>query len=350
MAESVQKKLGGAGLGVGRRKLVELPQDTLVTESFLPDTTLPLVLQPSVEGIDWRAWASSPENRALVQARIVTYGGVLFRNFPITSVTDFEQLVEACSGSLLEYQERSSPRSQVNGNVYTSTDHPATQRIFLHNEQSYNITWPQKISFCCLIAAQQGGETPIADCRKIFQRIDPTIRERFIAKRYMYVRNFGAGLGLSWQTAFQTSDKAAVEAYCRENQIEFEWRGGDRLRTRQIRPAAAQHPQTGEWTWFNHATFFHVSTLEPAIRDALLAEFAEDELPNNTFYGDGTAIEPDVLDHLRNAYQQETVMFSWQQGDVLMLDNMLTAHARMPFVGPRKVVVAMTEPMSHEQR
>lgn len=98
--------------------------------------------------------------------------------------------------------------------------------------------------------------------------------------------------------------------------------------------------------WFNHATFFHVSTLETGIRETLLAEFKEEELPTNTYYGDGSPIETSVLEHLRQVYQQEMLTFLWKKGDILMLDNMLAVHARKPFVGPRKILVGMAEAFS----
>jgi alpha-ketoglutarate-dependent taurine dioxygenase len=88
-----------------------------------------------------------------------------------------------------------------------------------------------------------------------------------------------------------------------------------------------------------------VSTLEPAIRDALLSEFSEEDLPFNTYYGDGSPIEAAVLDEVREAYRQHTVTFPWQKHDVLMLDNMLTAHGRAAFSGERKIVVGMSEPL-----
>jgi alpha-ketoglutarate-dependent taurine dioxygenase len=128
----------------------------------------------------------------------------------------------------------------------------------------------------------------------------------------------------------------------------FEWLDGNRLRTRAVRHVVAKHPKTGDVVWFNHGTFFHVSTLEPEVRDALLAQFAEEDLPSNTYYGDGSPIEPEVLDALRAAYHQEMIMFPWQLHDVLLLDNMLTAHARAPFSGPRKILVGMAEPI-HSQ-
>ena len=160
----------------------------------------------------------------------------------------------------------------------------------------------------------------------------------------MYVRNFGEGFGLPWETVFQTHNRQEVKAFCDDQGIEFEWKTGNKLRTRQIRPAISKHPSTGDLVWFNHAVFFHISTLEIGIRTALLSEFSEAELPHNTYYGDGSTIPADVLDKLRDIYQQNTIVFPWQQGDILMLDNMLTAHGRKPFVGKRKVVVGMSEP------
>jgi len=327
------------------RQAVRLSQESLVKESFLDGgATLPLVIEPAAENLNLVSWAAA--NRDWVRERLDRHGGVLFRNFDPKSVEVFEQFVTAVAGEPLRYSERTSPRSQVSGRIYTSTDYPPQYPIFLHNEQSYNLRFPAVISFYCVIPAAAGGETPIADNRKIFQRIDPEIRRRFAERGYRYVRNFGDGFGLTWQEAFQTEDAATVERYCRDNQIDLEWKdAGRRLRTSQVRRAIAHHPRTGDLCWFNHLTFFHVSTLVPDVRDALLAEFSQDDLPNNTFYGDGEPIEPEAMEHLRDAYRQETVSFPWRQGDVLLLDNISVAHGRQPFEGARKTVVAMANPV-----
>jgi alpha-ketoglutarate-dependent taurine dioxygenase len=159
----------------------------------------------------------------------------------------------------------------------------------------------------------------------------------------MYVRNYGDGLGLPWHEVFQTTERDEVEEHCRRAEIVCEWKGGDRLCTRQVRPAVRTHPKSGEWVWFNHALFFHVSSLDAETRDAF-AGLSADELPFNTLFGDGTSIDVSLMEEIREAYKQATVSFAWQMGDVLMLDNMLVAHGREPFVGPRKVVVAMADP------
>jgi alpha-ketoglutarate-dependent taurine dioxygenase len=331
------------------RQAVRLSQESLIKESFLDGGgSLPLVVEPAAENLNLVSWAAS--NRDWVRERLNRYGGVLFRNFAPQSIEVFEQFVTAVVGEPLRYSERSSPRSQVSGRIYTSTDYPPQYPIFLHNEQSYNLRFPAAISFFCVTPAAAGGETPIADNRKIFQRIDPAIRQRFADRGYRYVRNFGDGFGLTWQEAFQTDDAATVESYCRDNRIEFEWKeAGRRLRTSQVRRVVARHPRTGDLCWFNHLTFFHVSTLVPSVRDALLAELGEDGLPNNTFYGDGEPIEPEVMEHLRDAYRQETVSFPWRQGDVLLLDNISVAHGRQSYEGTRKTVVAMADPVDWDQ-
>jgi alpha-ketoglutarate-dependent taurine dioxygenase len=332
-------------LSTMKRKAVSTAQlDWVEISELRPGQPLPLLIEPAVAGVNLAEWVAN--NRSCIESHLLTSGGILFRNFQVGSVAEFEQVVTASSGALLEYQERSSPRREVSGNIYTSTEHPADQTIFLHNENSYANVWPLKIFFHCVTPAQQRGETPIADCRRLYERIDPAIRERFAQKGVMYLRNFGDGLGLIWETAFQTSDRAEVERYCRNAGIDYEWKDRNRLRTRAVRKAIVSHPSTGEMLWFNQATLFHVSTLEASVREVLLSEFAEEDLPLNSYYGDGSPIEPWVLDELRAIHQQEIIAYPWQQGDILMLDNMLVAHGRAPFVGPRKVVVGMTEPIS----
>lgn len=159
----------------------------------------------------------------------------------------------------------------------------------------------------------------------------------------MYVRNYDEGLDLSWAAVFQTTDRSQVEAYCHEAGIDFEWLGRNRLRTRQVCQAAVVHPITGAWVWFNQAHLFHVSSLEPSVRAALSSTCEARDYPRNAYYGDGSTIEDEVLESVRDAYRQETTIFPWQAGDVLMLDNMLMTHGRQPFMGQRKVVVAMVQ-------
>jgi alpha-ketoglutarate-dependent taurine dioxygenase len=325
-----------------KRKPIAMTQGSLVVTSHLDrQERLPLVIEPCNDNINPFDWAQT--ERELIEKELLKYGAILFRNFKLESADEFERFVTALTPDLILYRERSSPRSEIKKGIYTSTDYPADQSIQFHNEQSYGRSWPMKLWFFCVQPAEQGGATPIADGRRVYQCLDPAICERFLEKKVMYMRNYGDGLGLSWQTAFQTSSRAGVEEYCRNGQISCEWKSDDRLRTRQIFKTIVNHPQTGEPVWFEHTAFFHISSLQPHVQETLLAEFEEDELPFNTYYGDGTPIEPSVLKEIRECYRQEAVAFQWQKKDLLLIDNVLVSHSRQSFVGERKILVAMTD-------
>ncbi len=346
-----ESELGTAGkkkLLAAARKSISASRESMIHVGPLcGERRFPLAVWPAIDGLDPIAWIS--DDRSFVEQCLLECGAVLLRGFDLRNADQFERLIEASSGQALEYTERSSPRTQVSGRIYTSTDYPEDQNIYLHNENSYQSTWPMKIFFFCLAPATTGGETPIADCRRVFKLIDPKIKQRFIQKKVMYLRNYGNGFGLSWQTVFQTTQRHVVETSCRKAGIEFEWKENGQLRTRVVRPALALHPRLNEMIWFNHATFFHISTREPRLRDELLAAFKEEDLPTNSYYGDGSPIEPSALDEIREIYRQETMQFTWEKGDVLILDNMLSAHGRGAFSGPRQVLVGMSEPYSRKE-
>jgi alpha-ketoglutarate-dependent taurine dioxygenase len=320
-----------------------LSQEKLVKKSYFNETTYPLIIQPAIDDLDLIHWAQG--NLEVIEEELSKYGSLLFRDFGVNSVAAFEQFVQTIRPDLYgDYGDL--PREEVSGNVYHSTPYPENKTILFHNESSHLHRWPMKQWFHCIKAAQEGGETPIVDCRKIYQRLDPQIRECFKQKQLMYVRNFFEGLDVSWQSFFHTNDKTVVEAYCRKASLDFEWTAHNGLRTYQICPGVARHPKTGEMVFFNQIQLHHMSCLEPDVRDSMLSLFSEQDLPRQVYYGDGSPIEDAVMQEISNVYWETAVSFTWQEGDILMLDNMLTAHARNPFKGERKIVVALAEMIS----
>ena len=308
-----------------------------------PGSELPVLITPAHPGeplLD-----ALPRLRETVESHVATVGGVLLRGFDVPSVDAFRGFAAGFGHPLLSYEFGSTPRTEVGGGVYTATEYPSHQSIPLHNEQAYTRMWPMKAWFHCVTAALEQGETPIADSRAIYRRMPPAIRERFAAG-ILYVRNYGE-FDVPWQSVFNTGQPAEVEAFCRKAGIEWEWKPDGELRTTQLCQGVETHPVTGEKVWFNQAHLFHVSNLQPEVRESLEDMLAMEDLPRNTYFADGSVIPDGLLDEVRAVLDAETVSFRWQAGDVLMLDNMLVAHARAPFKGPRKVVVAMAQSHSN---
>lgn len=322
----------------------QAPTPDDIETTTLDDRSFPLVVRPKTAGVDPYSWAA--EHRIWITERLAEHGAILFRGFGVDTPKKIEQFAHSISSDFPEFREESSPRHTVEGKVQTSTDYPAEYPIQFHNEFSYSSVWPLKIYFGCEIAADEGGETPLADSRKILQRLDAATRGRFADKGLLYQRNFLKGRGVAWQTAFGTDDRAQVEASCRERGIECEWRDDGGLTTKQRSPAIARHPETGEEVWFNHGFFWNVRSLEPEeIRDFMLMQ-PEEDLATNSYYGDGSPIEPETIEELRAAYEAERTEFPWQVGDILLVDNMLAAHGRRPYSGQRKVLAVMAEACS----
>jgi alpha-ketoglutarate-dependent taurine dioxygenase len=328
--------------GIKPRVLRSSYEDLVTFSTLNPADTLPLVIQPNFKSLSLMNWVKN--NVDLIEAKLLEHGGILFRGFGLSTQMHFEQTLLALSIPLMHYMEGATPRTELGDRIYTSTEFPPERAISIHNELCYVTTWPMKILFYCVTPAAEGGETPIGDVRKVLQRIPPEIKDRFIQKGWMLLRNFGDGFGLPWQRSYHVSDERALEQYFRSAKISYEWTGPGHLRTRQVRPATAFHPKTNEPVWFNHIGFWHVSSLEQELRGRFLEEFTEEGLPFNTYYGDGSSIPESVIDELRRSYEAETTAFRWQQGDLLMLDNMLVAHGRNPFVGARRILTAMGQP------
>lgn len=281
-----------------------------------------------------------------LKAALHKSGAILFRGFAREDIDGFDRFMRLIAGPPLAYTNRSSPRTQVKGNIYTSTEYPPEQAIPFHTEMSYTRTWPMAIGFMSVKVAATGGETPMADCRRVYDRIPDVIRRRFEEKGVMYVRNYRPGIDLSWKTVFQAATREEVERFCRMEGIEAEWIDADHLRTRHVCQGVATHPVTREKVWMNQAHLFHVTSLDPDYVELLLEEFGEENLPRNTYYGDGSRIEPEALAAIRAAYAAEALVFPWQENDILLLDNMLMAHGRSAFTGERKVVVGMADAYS----
>ncbi|AMS21566.1 non-ribosomal peptide synthetase [Pseudomonas synxantha] len=317
------------------------PAGALVRETLLvPEQDFPLLMEPTDPGLDLVAWIK--ENRTLVEAKLARHAGILFRGFALRDIHDFEAFAEAVQPGLYG-QYGDLPKKEGGKNTYRSTPYPEKKMILFHNESSHQDRWPRKQLFFCEQPSPVGGATPVVDCRQMYLKLPVAIRERFEDKGLLYVRTFADKLDVSWQHFFKTDVRADVEARCRAAGIEWTWLDNDELQIRTPCPAIIRHPVTEEKTFFNQVQLHHIFCLDPDVREDLLALFGEQRMPRHVYYGDGSPIEDEVMALVGELYEACAVRFDWQKGDVILLDNMLAAHARDPFEGPRKIIVAMGE-------
>jgi hypothetical protein len=306
--------------------------------------TLPLVGVPATEAssvADMCEWLMA--NNTTVHGYLDTYGAILLRGFEIRSPEQFQDVAGVFCDEFSDYIGGDSPRTKVKSHVFTSTEFPKQAGIPLHNEASYLKRMPGMILFFCVKPAETGGQTPVADCRRILARIDPELRNRFERHGLLYVHTLhgGAGVGRSWMDVFGSRDRHQVEVRLKQDGYEFEWRPDDGLRIVMRAPATMRHPRTHEESWINQAVPWHPSSLADTVGAQLLALLGEDELSHNVFLGDGSPLHESDLRRIREAMAAEERVFQWQHGDVLVCDNYLVMHGRQFYSGDRKVLVAI---------
>ena len=323
-----------------KRKAFARGGDLVREGSLESDRTFPILLQPATDDLDLADWVLG--NGDFLREKLARHGAILLRGFDVKSAAEFERTAASlCPDLFGEYGDL--PQAEGAAKVYASTPYPADKTILFHNESSHMHRWPLKQFFFCITPALSRGETPIVDCREIYRSLRPELVAPFAEKGLLYVRSFVEGLDVSWQSFFRTEERARVEEYCRNSGINFEWTSDGGLRTTQRAPAVAKHPLTGELVFFNQVQLHHPSCLDGEVRKSLASLFGDKGLPRNVLFGDGSPIPDEAVLEILQVYWDHAVSFPWQAGDILMLDNMLVAHARNPYEGPRKIAVAMGE-------
>ncbi len=292
---------------------------------------------------DPATWVS--RHRDALRSVVAEYGSVLVRGLGLRDVTAVGAVFHRLADSLMIEREAFAARDTYADGVYSSATWPSNQPMCMHHELSYRLEFPSLLLFACLTAPTSGGATGVADSPTVLDALPTDLVERFEREGWLLTRSYNGEIGASIEEAFGTDDRAAVESYCRANAIEFAWQPDGTLRTRQRRSAVVRHPVNGRRCWCNQIAFLNEWTIDPEVREYLVEVYGADGLPFNTHFGGGDPIGKDVVDVLNAVYEEHTAREPWQPGDVMLVDNIRTAHSREPFEGPRDVLVGMAEPV-----
>ncbi|MFJ1547457.1 TauD/TfdA family dioxygenase [Streptomyces sp. NPDC088246] len=302
----------------------------------------PPLLRAGATG-DALSWAA--EHRDALRAVVAEYGSVLVRGLGLRDAAETGAVFSKLATGLMTEKEVFAPRRIYSDGVYSSSKWPPNQPMCMHHELSYTLEFPGLMMFACLSAPTDGGATAVADSPSVLDALPAELTERFEREGWLLNRSYNEEIGASIADAFGTEDRGAVESYCRANAITFEWQPDGGLRTRQRRSAVVRHPASGRRCWFNQIAFLNEWTMAPEVREYLVDVYGADGLPFNTRFGNGDPIGEDVVQLLNSVYEANTAREPWQAGDLMLVDNIRTAHSREPFEGPREVLVAMADPV-----
>lgn len=272
------------------------------------------------------------------------HGAVLLRGLSIESAADFDKFINCFVAQRANYTNPSTPRHLVGEQIYTSTEYPAQRTIVQHNECSYSTEFPSLLFLACLQPPESGGQTPLTDSRAVYNAMPKALREKVEQYGVVYERNFVPGIDLSWQTVYGVTSREQLAQYADAQQMDYYWhQTGDpiELTTMTTAQGVVSHPKTAEKVWFNQAHLFHHSQIVSTEQEAIQQYFGQSIRPRDAYLGDGTEFSTEDIQIINDIYTDLSYAAAWQQGDFLIVDNLLFAHGRKPFTGARKVIVTM---------
>ena len=285
------------------------------------------------------------EHRDALRAMVAEHGAVLVRGLGLRDVAATTEVFRRLATSLMIEREAFAARQLYADGVYSSATWPANQPMCKHHELSYRLEVPSLLLFACLGAPTRGGATAVSDSPTVLEALPRDLTERFERDGWLLTRSYNDEIGATLAEAFGTEDLDAVEGYCRANAIEFAWQPGGELRTWQRRSAVVHHPLTGKRCFFNQIAFLNEWTIAEEIREYLVDVYGADGLPFNTRFGTGEPLTAEIVDVINAVYEANTVGEPWQPGDLMLVDNIRTAHSREAYEGPREILVGMAEPV-----
>jgi alpha-ketoglutarate-dependent taurine dioxygenase len=303
-----------------------------------PDKAPILLADAPGDGPSWAA-----EHKDGLRAAVAEHGSIMVRGLDLRDAAEVSAVFRQLSTGLMIEREAFASRRIYSDRVYSSATWPPNQPMCMHHELSYTLEFPGLMLFACLSAPTRGGATAVADSRAVLNALPAELVTRFERDGWMLTRSYNDEIGASVAEAFGTDDRSAVESYCRANAIGFEWQPDGGLRTWQRRSAVVHHPVTGQRCWFNQIAFLNEWTIDPEVREYLVDMYGDDGLPFNTRFGNGDPIGADVVQLLNQVYEDNTVREPWQAGDLMLVDNVRTAHSREAYEGPREVLVGMAD-------
>lgn len=313
-----------------------------------PDSP-PLFIEPA-PGADYKFehfldWARA--SRCELDRLILHYGGIVLRGFPLRTTDDFNALMECFPPYQRGYSGGWSPRRQLASRALESTVLERHLRLPVHSEMAYLRDYPPRIAFFCRIAASSGGETIIADLRRVTARLPEDVRRLVASHRIRYARNYapsGSDIAAAannpdkvpWDHAFGTLVRSEVDASCAAMDMSAIWNeDGSLTVVNEVDPFAV-HPITGETIY--RSTVHSGGRLAGSVADTTGQAF-----PTGSSFADGSRLSEAQTGAIKAVLDEATVGWPWQQGDLMILDNLLVAHGRNPYQGEREIQVSLLD-------
>jgi len=284
------------------------------------------------------------ENKNSIESQLEEYGAILFKDLPIETADEFDKFVSTFNYDTFTYEESLSNAVRISktSKVFTANEAPREVEIFLHHEMAQTPSYPKNIFFFCKSASESGGETPLCRSDQLYEallREDKTLVESFEKFGVIYnsIMSNGdeliSGQGRSWQKTLGVSSKNGAEAKLSKLGYSWNWIEGDNLSVTTKTLQATKELGNGKKSFFNQVIAASLGWKKNSKNQIAPVRF-----------GNGEEIKQSYIELVSELAKSMTFLRSWQDRDILLVDNYRVMHGRKPFSGNKKreVLVSLT--------
>jgi len=364
---------------------VNILKDRLLKESECSSgrKKFPVVMYPKENQSFERILGEIADRKIELMASLHKNGSILFRNCKIKNYYSFGRILKALNippcndGEYYGEVLRDYLKSEKGVMDVTFSPSPDSSVIPPHTEAYYWYKQPKYISFYCEETNCRYGETPLFNCVDIMEDIpdqllnrlknikavmeyrlssDPLINESDTSARQM--KN-------TWQRSFATTDKSQVERELDRDDVEYHWEENGRLLMKVYVKLVSRHPDTGElcfrgvrYPFNNNKKFMMKNYILPRLGLRKYLKFLIRDLHLNVMVKfnlidsrdlfwvdslDGVNLSKKENVILTNSYFKNVSIFKWQTDDMLIVDNIKLAHARLNVDSLRKIKIFISQ-------
>ena len=284
------------------------------------------------------------ENKIFIELKLEEHGAIIFKDLPVKTAEDFDQFVSTFNYDTFTYEESLSNAVRINktDKVFTANEAPREVEIFLHHEMAQTPTYPKNIFFFCKSASETGGETPLCRSDQLYEELlkaDKALVESFEKFGVIYnsIMSSGdeliSGQGRSWQKTLGVSSKNDAEAKLSKLGYSWNWIEDDNLSVTTKTLQATKELGNGQKSFFNQVIAASLGWKKNSENQIAPVRF-----------GNGEEIKESYIELISELAQSLTLLRSWQDHDILLIDNYRVMHGRKPFAGNknREVLVSLT--------
>lgn len=326
-----------------------------------------------------KKWLREYQN--FIKEKMELYGGIYFKGFNINSAQDFESIAQEIDPNLCNKHPFNCSARTWHTEYTCEVANPDIQQSLvpkgMHNEDAYVGHIPKRIMFYSLEPATQGGETLVADCRKVYRELPNNLKKKLSGK--LMINKLVMHDNVLLVNSRIPKDFEMIKELGKSHHSRETLRLSENLTQFLFEiPTIIKHKFSSDPIWFNllhiapyfsynvyidtwfaykrrkgllnklKAIFVIVLTFLSDLK-YLFKKFMNRDPENPAFLSEvhnyyvsgGTKIS--FLDRIKInlAIWKSTAIIPLEKGDMLALDNRLVSHGRMPFKGRRVVLVSM---------